>query len=303
MDSASLPYCDVNEARLRYVERGNGPPLLLVHGLGATHEDWERQIDFFARVFRVIAPDLRGHGATECDGPYTVDRMAADLSQLMEQLKVGPFFVIGHSMGGAVAMQLALFKPERVQKLLLANTLPSFRPDSWRKQTLLFVRTSVMRWKGPAALAAKLAQQAFPEPDQAELRRAVAERHGRMRKSTYLALLAQLSRWSVADKLSWLTIPVLVMASEFDHFDTAEAIAFAETLPDGQCRIVEGAHHQLPLERPDDFNRLAMQFLMPGHDVGHRGDGRLNWLRMDPSAQKKIDVQALLKTQSDKNAK
>ena len=71
-----------------------------------SHADWQKQIDFFARVFRVIAPDLRGHGDSEGGGPFTVDRLATDCSQLLDELKVGSFFLIGHSMGGAVAMQL-----------------------------------------------------------------------------------------------------------------------------------------------------------------------------------------------------
>lgn len=296
MDTHSLPYADVNGGRLRYVDKGSGPPLLLIHGLGATHGDWVKQIDFFARVFRVIAPDLRGHGDSEGEGPFNVDRLASDLSQLLDQLKFGPFFIVGHSMGGAVAMQLALFKPERVQKLVLADTLPSFRPNSWRKRWLLWMRLGIMRFLGPEALAKRTAKQLFPKPDQEALRELVVLRHGRTPKPVYLALLKTLSSWSVADKLSWLTMPVLVVAGENDYFPPVEAQAFAEMLPNGQCRIFEGAHHHLPLEKPEDFNRITMEFLMPGSQLAAaRGDGTLNWLRIDTAAQQKIDVQALLK--------
>lgn len=301
MDATALPYADVNGARLRYVDKGSGPPLLLIHGLGAAHGDWVKQIDFYARVFRVIAPDLRGHGDSEGEGPFNVDRLASDLAQLLDQLKFGPFFVIGHSMGGAVAMQLALFKPERVQKLVLADTLPTFRPDSWRKRWLLWVRLWIMRFLGPEALARRTARQLFPKPDQEALRELIVLRHGRTPKPVYLALLKTLSSWTVADKLSWLTMPVLVVAGERDYFPPAEAQAFAEMLPNGQCRIFEGAHHHLPLEKPEDFNRITMEFLMPGSQLSAaRGDGALNWLRIDTAAQQKIDVQALLKPNSNK---
>lgn len=296
MDAQSLPYVEVNGARLRYVDRGSGPTLLLIHGLGATHADWDRQIAFFARVFRVIVPDLRGHGDSEGEGPFTVDRLASDLSQLLDQLKVGSFFIIGHSMGGAVAMQLALFKPERVQKLVLADTLPSFRPDSLKKRWRLWFRLWGMRFMGPAALAKRTAMQLFPKPEQEALRELVILRNSRTPKTVYLALLKTLSGWSIADKLSWLTMPVLVLAGEKDYFPATEAQAFAEQLPNGQCRIFEDAHHHLPMEKPDDFNRLTMEFLMPGSQLASgKGDGTLNWLRIDTAAQKQIDVQALLK--------
>lgn len=296
MDAESLPYADLNGARLRYLDKGNGPPLLLILGLGATHADWQKQIDFFARVFRVIAPDLRGHGDSEGEGPFNVDRLATDLSLLMDILKVGPFFVMGHSMGGAVAMQLALFKPERVRKLVLADTLPSFIPNSFRKRWMGWSRFFIMRFMGPEALAKRTAKKLFPKPNQESLRELVIMQNNRTPKPVYLALLRSLSRWSVVDRLTWLVMPTFVIAGENDYFPPAEAQIFADSLPDGRCRIIEGARHHLPLEKPDDFNRITMDFLMPGsHIASTKGDASLNWLRIDTATQKKIDVQALLK--------
>jgi len=296
MQVDALPYADINNARIRYLDKGSGPPLLLIHGLGASHADWQKQIDFFARVFRVIAPDLRGHGDSEGEGPYNVDRLATDLSQLLDLLKVGSFFVIGHSMGGAVAMQLALFKPERVKKLVLADTLPSFVPNNFRKRTMLWTRLFVMQFMGPDALAQRSAKQLFPQPEQQPLRELMILRNNRTPKSVYLAMLKSLAKWTVVDRLSWLEMPTFVIAGENDYFPAEDAQSFAVSLPDGRCRIVEGARHHLPLEKPDDFNRMTMDFLMPGsHIAATRGETGLNWLRIDTAAQKKIDVQALLK--------
>lgn len=296
MDNTALPYADINGARIRYVDKGNGPPLLLIHGLGATHADWQQQIDFFARLFRVIAPDLRGHGDSEGDGPFSVDRLASDLSQLLDVLRVGAFFIAGHSMGGAVAMQLALFKPERVKKLVLADTLPSFQPNSWRKRIMFWSRLLLMRVFGPVVLAKQMAKNMFPKPSQEALRELVTMNNNRTPKAVYVSLLKELSRWSVEDKLSWLVMPTFVIAGENDFFPPTEAQSFADGLPDGRCRIMEGARHHLPLEKPEDFNRIVMEFLMPGSQISTaKGDVALNWLRVDTAAQKKIDVHALLK--------
>lgn len=293
----SLACVDVLDARLRYLDKGSGPPLLLIHGLGASHADWQKQVDFFARVFRVIAPDLRGHGDTEGEGPFTIDRMATDVSQMLDELKIGSLFVMGHSMGGAVAMQLALFKPERVKKLVLADTLPSFVVNTFKKRLMLWSRVLMMRFLGPEALSRRMAKQMFPHPEQEALREQVSLTNARTPKAIYLALLDSLSKWSVADRLNWLSMPIFVVAGEFDYFAPTEAQAFADALPDGRCRIFEDARHHLPLEKSEDFNRITMEFLMPGsHLAANKGEPGLNWLRIDPEAQKKIDVQALLKT-------
>lgn len=296
MEADGLPYADVNGVRIRYVEKGSGPPLVLLHGLGATHDDWQKQIDFFARVFRVVAPDFRGHGGSEGGGPFTVEQITSDVSQLLDALKIGSLFVVGHSMGGAVAMQLALYKPDRVKKLVLSNTLPSFVPDTFEKRLMLWTRAIMMRFLGPEALAKRMALKMFPHPEQEPLRELLVERQRRTPKAVYLALLRTLSRWSVADRLSWFTMPAFVLAGEQDYFPPDAAQNFADRLPNGICRIVEGGTHHLPLGKPEEFNRLVMDFLMPGsHIAATKGDASLNWLRIDTAAQKKIDLGSLMR--------
>lgn len=296
MNAVSLSYADVNGVRIRYLDKGNGPLLLLIHGLGATHADWQKQIDFFARVFRVIAPDLRGHGDSQGQGPFNIDRLATDLSLLLDHLQIGPLFVMGHSMGGAVAMQLALFKPERVKKLVLADTLPSFVPNTWHKHLLLWTRRIALRLYGTEVMARRMAQQQFPKPEQESLREMMVVHSLLTTKSVYLALLKALSKWTVADRLNWFVMPVFVVAGDNDYFPPEEAQLFADSLPDGRCRIVEGANHYLPLDKPEDFNRITMEFLMPGSAIAAgKGEAALNWLRIDTAAQQKIDLQTLIK--------
>lgn len=290
-------YALVNGARLYYADRGQGPPLVMIHGLGATHLDWERQIEAFSRVFRVIAPDLRGHGESDAIGPYSVQRFATDLLQLIEQLGMGAHALMGHSMGGAVAMQMAILKPERVVKLVLANTLPDFRPKTFGQRQQLWMRLMVARLLGNARLSQLTAKRMFPSPEQSELRAAVAARNGRIDRAVYLETLRSLTTWSVQDKLQWLRMPVQVLAAGHDYFPAVQAQAFAEALPDGRYRLFETAHHGLPMELPDDYNRAVMDFLMPGGGsaAAAKGDTGLNWLRVDTQAMPKIDVRDLLR--------
>ena len=289
-------YALINGARLYYADQGQGPPMLLIHGLGASHADWESQIAHFSRFFRVIAPDLRGHGESEAVPPYSIERFATDLLQLVDQLGLGGYALIGHSMGGAVAMQMAMLKPDRVVKLVLTNTLPSFRPRTFAQKRQLWLRLWGARLFGNARLSKITAQRMFPLPEQRALRDTVMARNARANKQVYLASLRALSAWSIQDKLQWLRMPTLVLSSEHDYFQPALAQSFAEALPDGRYRLFEGAHHGLPMEQPDEFSRTVMEFLTPGSNQNSaRSETALNWLRVDTQTVPKIDVRELLR--------
>ncbi|MBI2382869.1 MAG: alpha/beta fold hydrolase [Gammaproteobacteria bacterium] len=84
-------------ARLYYHTDGDGPPLVLIHGLGSSHQDWEYQVPAFGRHFRVIAPDLRGFGASDRAGEYSVPRFARDLWGLLDHLRVERPLLLGSS--------------------------------------------------------------------------------------------------------------------------------------------------------------------------------------------------------------
>ncbi len=130
----------VNGVRLACRVEGHGPPLLLLHGLGGSHDDWRRQVPVFARRYRVIAPDLRGFGDSERQEPFTVQQHARDVAGLLDALGVARAHVVGLSMGGAVAMELALSEPGRVAGLVLANTAPGFELHGWQRRYMGFSR-------------------------------------------------------------------------------------------------------------------------------------------------------------------
>ena len=105
---------------LHVIERGDGPPLLLVHGVMISGEMFEPVLDALAARHRVIVPDLRGHGRSRSlPPPYTVKQHPADLTRLLDRLGVTSADVLGYSQGGAVAQQLALDHPGRCRRLVL----------------------------------------------------------------------------------------------------------------------------------------------------------------------------------------
>lgn len=256
-----MPQLELAGERFRYDDAGSGPPLVLLHGLGASAEDWEMQIPAFSRRFRVIAPDLRGFGGSaRGSGRLSIPRFAADVWALLQALGVERFALVGHSMGGAVALQLALEHPQAVTRLVIANSVPSFRPRTLRQYFEVAYRQVVMRLLGPARLARIGAQRMYPGDDQQALREKSAARGARNGRS-YLESLSALTRWSVIERLRELPMPVLVLAAEHDYFSREDMLQFAHALPKGRFHLFPGTHHGLPLEAPQAFNPVVLRFL------------------------------------------
>ncbi len=257
-----MPRVRVGSVDWYYEEAGEGPPLLLLHGLGGSSEDWEHQIPYFSTRYRVLAPDLRGFGHSPRGwARMSVPALARDVATFLDALQVERCLLIGHSMGGAIAQQFTLDHPPRVERLVIANSVPSFRPRSARHYVEFLYRLVVMGLLGPARLAEIGAWRSYPDADQAAQRDRAIRRGSRNSRAAYLAALRALSGWSVIPRLPELRLPVLVAAAEHDYFGHEETVKFAHALPRARLHVFEGAHHGLPSEQPDVFNPVIERFL------------------------------------------
>lgn len=111
-------------------ERGDGPPVLLVHGLRCSHVTWRHQIPTLVGAgYRAIAPDLRGHGETDKPaGAYSHELWTGDLLALLDLLELDQAVLVGHSLGGGIVQSFALKHPERVRAMILVSTSPQRAP-------------------------------------------------------------------------------------------------------------------------------------------------------------------------------
>ncbi|MGW0805505.1 alpha/beta fold hydrolase [Nonomuraea sp. NPDC002799] len=116
----------VNGIKLVYREEGDptAPPLVLIHGRTANHNDWNGVTQHFADRYHVFALDLRGHGGSDHTGAYPLPAMAEDVAGLLDRLGIGRATLIGHSLGGAVGYHLAMSRPDRVERLVLEDPAP-----------------------------------------------------------------------------------------------------------------------------------------------------------------------------------
>lgn len=256
-----MPQIEVGDSKFYYEEVGQGTPLVLLHGLGSSVEDWEYQIPEFSRHYRVIAMDLRGfHRTPRGTGALTIERFAADVWSLLKRLGVDRFHVVGHSMGGAIALQLALNHPSAIIKMVIANSVPSFRPQTLKQHFEVWYRKIVMRILGPVRLAQIGAERMYPGERHEALREKSAMRGARNGRN-YLESLSALTRWSILNRLGDLRMPILVIAAEFDYFTREDMLQFAHALPKGRFNLFTGTHHGLPLEAPEVFNPAVLKFL------------------------------------------
>lgn len=115
-----MPFAPIQDGQLYYEEHGEGPPLLLVPGLGGTGGYWKPQLDEFSRHYRVIIHDHRGTGqSTRSEMTYSLDQMSADVLALMDHLKLERAHLVGHSTGGAIGQTLGIVAPDRIDSMVL----------------------------------------------------------------------------------------------------------------------------------------------------------------------------------------
>jgi len=258
-----MPYRTVNGLRMYYQLQGSGPAVILLHGLGSCAEDWWLQLPVLSERYRVLAPDLRGHGRTDKPPrPYTVPQMAEDVVRLMGALDIDQAHVVGLSLGGLVAQALATGYETRVRSLVLVNTFARLRvggPAGWWR---LLRRGLVLIVGGVGRQAELVAQAMFPHRGQEAVRRAAVERLRANDPSAYQAAMLAALRFKGWDRLPSIRAPTLVVAGAEDT--TVDLVAkeeLAAGIPGARLEMIPGSGHATPIDRPAHFNWLLLQFL------------------------------------------
>lgn len=239
---------------------GEGPLLLLLHGLGSSSLDWQAQMDRFCEHYRVVALDLRGHGQSIQEGPFDVTTLAADVVSWLDT-QPEPAWVVGLSLGAMVALELALQRPHKVQGLVLVNGVSEFLLETPKEQERYAQRLKWLRWFGMRPLAWWLGRELFPGPDLAQVRRTFRLRFVRSnRKKIYRALLDALPGWSVRARLGQIWQPVAIISTRHDYLPLAKRVEQFAALPNATIHTPNG-HHAWPAEDPSGFNHLLQRIL------------------------------------------
>ncbi|MFB2863294.1 alpha/beta fold hydrolase [Aeromonas sp. MdU4] len=239
---------------------GEGPLLLLLHGLGSSSLDWQAQLERFSEHYRVVALDLRGHGQSMQEGPFDVATLAADVVRWLDE-QPEPAWVVGLSLGAMVALELALQLPHKVQGLVLVNGFSEFLLETAKEQERYAQRLKWLRWFGMRPLAWWLGRELFPGSDLAQVRHTFRLRFVRNnKKKVYKALLEALPGWSVRARLGQIWQPVAIISTSHDYLPLAKRVEQFASLPNATIHTPNG-HHAWPAEDPSGFNHLLQRIL------------------------------------------
>ena len=261
-----MPVITLGDIQVHYEIAGAGPPLLLIHGLGSSTRDWEFQVPALASQFQVITADLRGHGhSSKPRGRYRISQFADDMAALLRALDTAPAHIIGLSLGGMVALELALRAPNLVRSLMIINSGPEAPAQTLRERLGLvgvyLRRVATVRLRGMRALGEALAGQLLPEPGQAALRRTFVERWAENDRRAYLAALGAIGGWSARQRLPALRCPTLVVSADTDYTPVDYKAAYCAMIPYGELAVIAGSRHLTPIDQPDDLNATILRFL------------------------------------------
>jgi len=257
-----MPRVLLGDLNVYYEVHGEGGPLILLHGLGSSTRDWQFQLDEFAAHYQVITLDLRGYGQTDHPpGPYSIRLMSQDVIALMDYLEISSFHLLGYSLGGAVALQIAVDHAHRIDKLIVINSQPSFIPANWRQKVEYYMRKMVVGTMGVQRLAPVIAKRLFPYHDQQDLRDLVIDRYSQNDAQAYLATLDALITWSIVPQLGKLHMPTLFIAAEHDYTPVEDKKRYVDQIPNARMVVVENSRHGTPLDQPEVFKGHVLDFL------------------------------------------
>jgi pimeloyl-ACP methyl ester carboxylesterase len=238
--STMADYVDVNGVHMWYDDRGDGDPLVLLHGGLTDSREFSSNLDALASRFRVLLPERRGHGRTaDVAGPITVEGMAQDTIAFLDKIVGGRAHVAGYSAGAIVALWVALRRPDVVDRLVLISG--AFDPDG------MILRPAADA-PPPAPLVAAYAEVS---PDGADHFPVVLTKIARAAEEPGLA----------PAELSLVRRPTLVMAADDDLVALEHTLALYRGLPDAQLAIIPGTSHLLLQEKPQLCTMLVTEFL------------------------------------------
>ena len=205
---------------------------------------------------------MRGHGRSDKPpGSYSIPLFARDVAGLIEGLGIAPAHVVGISLGGMIALQLAADRPDLVRSLVVVNSSPDMVVRTWRQRLEVWQRSIIVPLLGMKKMAELLGPRLFPKVEQGDLRELFVQRWQENDPRAYRQTLRAIVGWSVADRLPAIDCPVLVVAGDQDYTPVAYKASYVERLPHAELVVMEDSYHGTPVDQPEAFNEALAAFL------------------------------------------
>jgi pimeloyl-ACP methyl ester carboxylesterase len=267
----------VEDRPVNTIELGEGPPVVFVHGLSGSWQNWLEQLPVLAREHRVVAMDLPGFGYSPMPREeISIAGYARLLDGLLGELGIAAATVVGNSMGGFIGAELAIAFPQRVERLVLVSAagLSTHNDPRTVRAMPALLRLQRIIAAGAAWLASK-SEEVVRRPRLREATMGLVVRHPsrlpavlaaeQLRgagKPGFIPALEALIGYDVRDRLPEIACPTLIVWGDRDRLiSVRDADVFAELIPDSRKMIFEDTGHMAMLERPEAFNELLSGFL------------------------------------------
>lgn len=249
----------LKDFKMSYVEQGSGiEPIVFIHGFISTRVWWQPALERLPESFRAYAVDLRACGESEyCETGHTLTQYAQDLHEFVEQIGLQQFTLVGHSMGGGVAMQYALNHPDRLKALVLVDPLAAYGTR---------IASEITAWinaqQGNSEGIRQIVLGAFASPPTGAYLEKLVEDGVRWDKPIYLGTMDDMARFAISDRLPEINVPTLVTWGDKDTVIPFAAIVDIFTrIPGCGLEVWHGVGHSGPIEIPERFVELLARFI------------------------------------------
>src|SRR5687768_14159312 len=264
---------------LYYEEAGEGEPLLMVMGLGTDHLGWMLQVPELSKHYRVITFDNRDVGQSkQADGPYEIADMARDALALADHLELDTFHLLGMSLGGAIAQEIALLAAERLRTLTLVVTYGGGgnwgveRARLWSEIRGLIDRDTHLDW----LLLFGMSGQFYDDPARVEYSKQLmrANPHPQSPEAFQRQVEAG-GRHETRERLPQISVPTHVVGAEHDTLVPVwKSKEIAQLIPGATYSVMPRAPHALNMERAEEFNEMVLGWLRSNGEPSDRPDPR-----------------------------
>jgi pimeloyl-ACP methyl ester carboxylesterase len=249
-----MPDATVAGRRIHYESAGEGPPLVLLHGIGSNSRSWRRQLESLSKTFKVIAWDAPGYGRSD-DPPSEIKpsmRYYADqVRGLLDWLGLKRVFLLGHSTGGGVALEFCRVYPQYLDRLIIADARHT------GSTSVLDERLRLIRTLSPAQLAEQRAPKLLSANASPELLREVISTMSEVRRPGYEFAAIALAGSDAKDLIHNFPVPTMLIWGADDQITPV----WDELPPKVELKIIPNAGHLCYIEQPEHFNELVRSFL------------------------------------------
>jgi len=237
--------------------------VLLLHGLGSCGEDWILQLPALTPHYRVVTLDARGHGQSPKPiQRYTIEEMAEDVIETINDLKINDFHAVGLSMGGCMALQLAITHPNRVKTLIHVNSYAKLTPAGIGGVIRFVERMWMLYFGTMEQMGAVIANRLFPKKEFEMQRQLAIQRFAANPREVYKKVIPGVALFNALSRVNQVRCPTLIIAGDRDlTVPLAAKQQLHRAIPHSELALINDSGHATPIDQPEEFNRVLVEFL------------------------------------------